>query len=397
MARISISNSWGAGIDMSAYTDDGWGYEAIGHLSGTLYQGYNNIIFNSSGYSTHDYMGFNYYLYPDNTTVILEDIWFFQGDTPVQRLDDVNVLTTIPVLNNDTILLRFNQGNDTFYGNDYADYIKAGFGNDLVVGYLGNDTLYGNEGDDTLGGGGGNDLLVGGDGYDTASFGGASTNYVLTKNTDGSVTITDKTGGWGTDILYGVEAFYFDDGTFSLSSLLPADLQPPDTQPPVTTPPADPFGGSDGAETIVGNSANNRIKGFGGNDLLKGGSGNDFLYGGLGNDKLYGGSGKDAFVFDTKPNKYSNKDTIYDFKVVDDAIRLDNAVFTKVGANGTLKEGAFWASNDGRAHDSSDRIIYDTDGGQLYYDLDGSGKAAAVQFAQVSKNLMMTYKDFYIV
>lgn len=155
--------------------------------------------------------------------------------------------------------------------------------------------------------------------------------------------------------------------------------------------------GTAGADIVVGGAGVDRLSGGLGADVLKGGGGNDFLYGGLGNDKLYGGSGKDSFVFDTKPNKTTNKDTIVDFSVKDDTIRLDNAVFTKAGANGAFKSGAFWASTSGKAHDASDRIIYDTDGGQLYYDADGSGKGAAVQFAQLSKNLMMTYKDFYIV
>ena len=95
--------------------------------------------------------------------------------------------------------------------------------------------------------------------------------------------------------------------------------------------------------------------------MLIGGAGNDFLNGGFGNDVLTGGAGKDAFVFDTKPHKSSNKDAINDFKVVDDTIHLDNAAFTKVGSNGTLKASAFWANTTGKAHDSNDRIIYDKD------------------------------------
>ena len=92
-----------------------------------------------------------------------------------------------------------------------------------------------------------------------------------------------------------------------------------------------------------------------------------------------------------------NKDAIKDFRVVDDTIHLDNAAFTKVGANGWLKSSAFWANNTGKAHDSSDRIIYDKDSGVLYYDADGTGKAGGVAFATISKNLALTYKDFYVI
>lgn len=388
MATIDISNAWGYGIDMSGYADDGWGYMPADSLSGTLYPGSNNIIFNAFGYESFDAMGINYFLYNDGNTIILEDIWYFQGSTPVLKLDDVNLLSTIADLNATSWYVRFNQGNDTFYGNDYSDLIKGGFGDDLILGFLGNDALYGNDGADTLSGGGGTDLIVGGEGYDTVSFGGVSTNFAFTRNADGSVTVTDKTGGWGTDFLFSVEALSFDDGTFSLSSVVPTDPKPPVVNP---------YMGSGGSDFIVGTSVSNSIKGLGGNDVLKGGGGNDYLYGGLGNDKLYGGSGKDTFVFDTKPNKFSNKDTIYDFSVKDDTIRIDNAVFTKVGANGALKSSAFWSSKDGKAHDSSDRIIYDKDGGQLYYDADGSGKGAAVQIAQLTKYLVMTYNDFRVV
>jgi Ca2+-binding RTX toxin-like protein len=72
-------------------------------------------------------------------------------------------------------------------------------------------------------------------------------------------------------------------------------------------------------------------------------------------------------------------------------------VFTKLGPAGLQKSSAFWASKDGKAHDRSDRIIYDTDGGQIYYDADGSGRSSAVAFAQLSKNLALTYKDFYVL
>jgi Ca2+-binding RTX toxin-like protein len=150
-------------------------------------------------------------------------------------------------------------------------------------------------------------------------------------------------------------------------------------------------------ETIRGNSKSNTLKGFEGNDKLYGNGGNDKLYGGTGNDQLNGGAGKDAFYFDTLPHSRSNKDKIQDFNVVDDVIRLDNAVFSNVGRDGALKASAFWSNNTGKAHDRSDRIIYDKDSGILYYDADGSGKGAAVAFATISKHLSLTYKDFYVV
>jgi Ca2+-binding RTX toxin-like protein len=76
---------------------------------------------------------------------------------------------------------------------------------------------------------------------------------------------------------------------------------------------------------------------------------------------------------------------------------LENSVFTKVGSNGTLKAGAFWSNNTGKAHDASDRVIYDKNSGVLYYDPDGTGSAKAVAFTTISKNLSMTNKDIYVI
>jgi len=49
------------------------------------------------------------------------------------------------------------------------------------------------------------------------------------------------------------------------------------------------------------------------------------------------------------------------------------------------------------AHDSTDRIIYNSDTGALSYDPDGTGSAAAVQFAELSTKLALTNLDFLIV
>lgn len=282
-------------------------------------------------------------------------------------------------------------------GTIVADALAGTGSDDEIWGWDGADTISGADGADLLVGNRDNDRIDGGAGFDFAAYGGNRSNYTIELLQDGSVLVRDnRLGGDGQDFVTNVEAFLFADQTLTYNDLLTGKVvTPPVVTPP--SPPVDPYTGTDSGNTILGNSASNVIKGFGGNDVLKGGAGNDYLYGGLGNDKLYGNSGKDSFVFDTRPNKSTNKDTIVDFSVRDDTIRLDNEVFTKAGANGALKSGAFWASTSGKAHDANDRIIYDTDGGQLYYDADGSGKGAAVQLAQLSKNLMLTYKDFYIL
>ncbi|MER9303848.1 hypothetical protein NKJ06_12780 [Mesorhizobium sp. M0293] len=59
-------------------------------------------------------------------------------------------------------------------------------------------------------------------------------------------------------------------------------------------------------------------------------AGNDILWGRGGNDVLNGGAGKDTFVFDTAFGP-GNVATLPDFHAADDALYLDNAVFTSLG------------------------------------------------------------------
>jgi Ca2+-binding RTX toxin-like protein len=56
-------------------------------------------------------------------------------------------------------------------------------------------------------------------------------------------------------------------------------------------------GSGDGADRLIGGSADDALNGGAGNDRLEGGEGNDLLTGGEGADRLYGGEGDDTFVF----------------------------------------------------------------------------------------------------
>ena len=71
-------------------------------------------------------------------------------------------------------------------------------------------------------------------------------------------------------------------------------------------------------------------------------------------------------------------------------------MFTKIGKGteaqpGKLTKAMFWTGK--AAHDASDRIVYDKASGALYYDADGTGRAAQVKIATLKKGLALTEKD----
>jgi Ca2+-binding RTX toxin-like protein len=152
--------------------------------------------------------------------------------------------------------------------------------------------------------------------------------------------------------------------------------------------------GRGGNDTIRGRGGHDLIDGFSGNDRIYGDSGNDIISGGAGRDTLTGGSGYDAFAFESKLSK-SAIDTVTDFSVKYDTILLWKSVFkVDASADDLLAADAFWVGS--KAHDASDRIIYNKSKGALYYDPDGTGSKAAIQFAQLKKGLKMTFEDFVV-
>lgn len=131
-------------------------------------------------------------------------------------------------------------------------------------------------------------------------------------------------------------------------------------------------------------------------NVLIGNSGNNTLNGGGGSDTLKGDGGADSFVFRDSLGT-SNIDSIKDFNVADDTIRLENAIFSTVTGTGTLTAAQFVANTSGTAADSSDHIIYETDTGKLFYDSNGNAAGGVTQFALLSPDLALTHADFFII
>jgi serralysin len=133
------------------------------------------------------------------------------------------------------------------------------------------------------------------------------------------------------------------------------------------------------ANRIQGNAANNTLRAREGNDTVTGGGGNDF------------------FDFVTGPSA-ANADTITDF-ATGDRLRLDDAVHAGIGAAGNwgASDGRFWASSAGTAHDATDRVVYNTTTGALYYDADGSGAGAAVLVATLQGAPTLSATDISVI
>ncbi len=152
----------------------------------------------------------------------------------------------------------------------------GGSGNDVIVGNQVANTLHGGTGNDRLTGGAGEDILEAGAGTDTAVFSGQLAAYSVIQLSDGSVQIADLRSGApnGKDTLRDVELFQFSDGLYKLEDLTLA----------ATTSTAT----SDGGKTLVGDAGDNTLSGGAEADNLDGLGGNDALRGRSGDDELNG-------------------------------------------------------------------------------------------------------------
>lgn len=244
------------------------------------------------------------------------------------------------------------------YGSSIGNLLDGAGGNDFLSGGAGNDTLIGGAGADRMVGGAGNDVY----------------------RVDNTSDIVDESaaGSGGTDTVRSTISFSLVNTSRVLGSVENVVLLGTATLNGT---------GNSLANTLVGNQAAN---------VLNGGAGNDLLNGGLGKDTLVGGVGRDTFIFNTALGA-GNVDVIGGFSVADDTIRLENAIFTSLTTVGQLSASAFVGNKTGLAQDGSDRIIYETDTGKLFYDSNGNAAGGAVHFATLAANLALTHADFLVV
>jgi Ca2+-binding RTX toxin-like protein len=328
-------------------------------------------------------------------------------------------------------------GTVNFFGTTDDNTIKSGSGNDDLSGGDGNDTLDGGTGADNLIGGNGNDTYIVDNandmiveyfnqGIDTVQ---SALTYTLKTNVE-NLTLTGTTaingtgntlnntitgnsanniltglagndilnGGLGADTLIGGvgnDTYYVDnvadvvtenlnEGTDIVNSSVTYTLSNNIETLILTGTTAIDGTGNTLDNTITGNGANNTLIGAAGIDTLTGNAGNDILVGGLGNDLLTGGIGADIFRFNA-PNE--GLDNIQDFKVAElDIIQVSAAGFAGGLVVGTLAATQFISGAGITApNSSSQRFIYNTTNGALFYDADGNGAvSSAVQIATLT-------------
>ena len=263
-------------------------------------------------------------------------------------------------------------GNDIIDGGDDDDYIEGGDGRDELTGGGGDDEVLGGLGDDQLKGLAGNDVLLGHEGFD--SLAGGTGNDTL----DGGLDDDSLLGEEGDDPLYGGAGF---DELFGGAG---ADTLHGDAD-------NDYLNGGEGDDAIYGGDHADTLEGMDGSDTLDGGNGDDVMAGGLGADTLTGGFGADVFVFYSALGN-GNVDTITDFAAGTDGIVLDRNIFRAIASEGVLDAGAFRTGTS--AGDADDRIIYNKNTGEIFYDADGSGSGAKVLFAKVAAGTNLTASSF---
>ncbi|NJM29224.1 MAG: hypothetical protein HC855_03040 [Rhizobiales bacterium] len=332
------------------------------------------------------------------------------GEQVVLTLNDIPNLDYDGTANGDTLYggngndkINGLGGNDVIRTNGGADSIIGGTGADAMTGGLGNDVYdVDNAGDTTL-------ESVGGGSMDAVR---ARLNWTLANEIEKLYLLGSVAAGNGNGLanfIYGNAALNYLDGKGGNDRMSGGDggdvYRVDSAGDMVIETNASAAGGEDRVystvnHTLAANVERLILDGAGningtGNSLanaINGNSGNNYIDGKDGADTLAGNSGLDNFLFTTAPGS-GNVDFIHDFTPSDDTLRLDDAIFAGL-ATGYLAVAAFHTGAG--ATNSADRIVYDSATGHVYFDADGAGGAAQVQFARLAAGLALTNADIYV-
>jgi Ca2+-binding RTX toxin-like protein len=292
-------------------------------------------------------------------------------------------------------VLQGSNHNDTLTGIDNGNgngvQLYGEGGDDGLIGKGGGDYLFGGAGNDWLDGGAGGDVLNGGEGWDMVSYQSATSGVAvdMASNANGGAAAGDTLSN-----IEVVQGSTFDD------SLVGVDRGGGHGVELHGEGGHDNMRGAAGGDRLYGGAGNDWIAGLAGTDLVHGGDGNDIvggqegndtLSGGYGQDELWGGSGADIFLFDTAVG--AGADRLKDFAAAEgDMIRLNHNIFSTLSVG--LLGSAFKV---GAATSASHHILYNSATGDLNYDVDGSGAAAAVKIAMLNPGTTLSAFNFFVL
>ncbi|MFN6565305.1 MAG: beta strand repeat-containing protein [Nostoc sp. ChiSLP01] len=305
---------------------------------------------------------------------------------------------------NDT-LSGGNGGNDTIIGGRGNDYLNAKYSSKFSSK---NNTLNGGTGDDTLDAqySSTDNLLSGEEGNDSLFASGYSSGIIeydrgspsiYFYQTSGNNTLNGGAGNDSLNVDYSIGDNLLNGG--DSNDYLTASGYDYDSFYEVYRQASgdNTLKGGAGSDSLIVDDSigDNLLDGGDGNDILSasGATGKNTLKGGNGNDSLIGGSGIDTFVF----NSFNEGvDKISDFNATNEVIQVSAA-----GFGGGLSAGVLLASQlkiGTSATTSTQRFIYNSTTGALFFDQDGSaGAFAQVQFALVTTGLSLTNTNFVVV
>jgi transcription termination factor NusB len=155
----------------------------------------------------------------------------------------------------------------------------------------------------------------------------------------------------------------------------------------------DTVSGLGGDDVLFGGAGDDTLKGNQGHDDLLGNTGNDTLVGGKGSDNLTGGAGRDSFRYD---HWNQGGDKIHDFVAIDDYILVGaNGFGGDLTAGYTISSEQFVLGMT--AMDTSDRFIYNSSSGELFFDCDGTGAQAQILLATLTGAPSISHSNLVVI
>ncbi|WP_052954961.1 calcium-binding protein [Microvirga vignae] len=193
MAIFQAFNAAGVGFNMSGTNPSGWSFVSANPYIETVMTYDDGFVADFDVFGSSLIDAYSVWYASNGYDIVIDDLLYENYGNAVLSIKNLNLYTTVEDLYAYDWYVALNRGHDTFYGNDYADVIRGGYGNDLIYSYGGHDTLFGDAGNDKLYGLIGDDDLYGGTGRDLVN-GGSGSDYL-----SGGLDIDTLTGSTGRD------------------------------------------------------------------------------------------------------------------------------------------------------------------------------------------------------